>query len=176
MRGHPGFTLVIDNATFDGRPPPSAFSPRTGGGQGYAAIVDEAGAITWQDTWYGDTPGDVKEWTIVDLDGDGSDEIVEERLHIGHMASSQSALRVLSVGPDGVPVLGGELPLHDSLPKARNSCGSTHRLVRSGRSVTLEIAGTRETDPQLAPVDEKLCPREGRHRYRWRDSRLVESR
>jgi hypothetical protein len=170
-------TLVVDVATLDLKPPPKNFDPYMNGGQGYAAIVDEAGMITWQDAWNDETPGDMKQWTLVDLDGDGNDELVEEQLHIGHMGSSRSSLRVFAIGSDGVPSLGGELRLHDSFPKDKNACTSTHRLVvHSGRPVTIEITGTRETNPQFSTVDEALCPSKGRHRYRWDGMQLIETR
>ena len=169
-------TLVIDTATLDLEPPPRTFDASTNGGRGYAAIVDDTGAITWHDAWDSETPGNVNAWTLVDLDGAGRDELLEQHLHIGHMGSTSSTLRVLAMGADGVPVLGGELPLADSFPKNENACESTHRLVRTGRTVAIEVTGTRDHDPQFPPADDRRCPRTGRHRYRWDGTQLTEIR
>jgi hypothetical protein len=176
IHAHKRLTLVIDTATLDLEPPPRNFDAYASGGRGYAAIVDAAGAIAWYDAWDAETPGNVKQWTLVDLDGDGRDELVEQHIHIGHMGAISSALDVLVIGDDGVPVLGRELPLEESFPKNENACHSTHRLVHTGRTVAIEVTGTRDNDPQFPPADDGRCPRQGRHRYRWDGKQLSELR
>jgi hypothetical protein len=172
-------TFIVDVAAPEGKLPPRDFDPTIKGGYGYAAIVDESGTVLWRQHSYAETPGDWYDWQLVDLDGDGRDELVARDFHTGHMGTSSERLLIYVIGDgklENVPP-SGELLLgtHRSAKgDEQNSCRSTHRLVRDGRRTLIEIVGKRDTDPGLRPVDDGSCPKEGKQRYRWTGTGLVE--
>ncbi len=176
VRARKPLTFVVDIATFEGKQPPRGFDPLRNGAVGYAAIVNADGRVRWQQPESSETPGDWYEWSVVDLDGDGHDELVADHTHIGHMGSSDEELLIYTIG-DGEPTQVAALPLEDHLPAkglGQNSCASTHRLVRDGRRMAIEIVGKRGNDPQLSPVTGNACPQDGRRLYRWDGQDIVE--
>jgi hypothetical protein len=42
-----------------------------------------------------------------------------------------------------------------------------YRLVRDGGRTVIEIVGKRGNDPNLRPVYDDFCPKDGKHVYRW---------
>ena len=69
------------------------------------------------------------------------------------------------------------LPLADHEPPKgfeHNSCTSAYRLARDGGRTVIEIVGKRGNDPNLAPVYDHACPKDGKHVYRWTGKDLVE--
>ncbi len=137
---------------------------------GNAAIVDpKTNAVLWSRTSLPTTPGHVSTITLVDLDGDGYDELVEHEVHIGHMAMGSETLIAYDIG-DGTISDGGLLPLSFTgreKSSDQNDCTATWAVVGgAGRYPRVQITGKRGTNPKLSPAFEG-CPLEGTHRYRW---------
>lgn len=176
IRAREPLTFVVDIATFEGKRPPRGFDPVRGGGIGYAAIIDGNGTVRWHQVSASVVPGDWYDWQVVDLDGDGRDELIAHHVHSGHMSSSLEELFLYTVG-NGEATEAAALPLADHVPAKgfdQNSCTSAYRLVRDGGRTVIEIVGKRDSDPNLRPVDDEFCPRVGKHVYRWTGKDLVE--
>ena len=176
IRGREPLAFVVDIATFAGKRPPRGFDPELQGGIGYAAIIDEHGAVRWHQTSVAQVPGDWYDWIVVDLDGDGRDELIAYHVHFGHMSSRSEELSVYTVdhceATDATT-----LPLADHVPAkgfGQNSCTSTYHFLRDGRRTLVEIIGKRDNDPTLTPVFDTACAEDGRHVYSWSGKGFVE--
>jgi hypothetical protein len=175
IRAREPLTFVVDIATFEGKQPPRGFDPVLNGGIGYAAIIDSHGTVRWHQTSAARVPGDWYDWKVVDLDGDGRDEVIAHHIHFGHMSSRSEALALYTI--DGEVTEATALPLADHVSAkgfVQNSCTSTYRLVREGRRTLIEIIGKRGTDPALTPVFDSSCAKDGRYVYRWTGKDFVE--
>jgi hypothetical protein len=175
IRGGEPLTFIVDIATFDRTRPPRGFDPALSGGSGYAAIVDRHGKVRWQQAWSLQVPGDWYDWRVVDLDGDGHDELIANHVHQGHISRS-STISVYTI-EHGEPTERTGLRLADHVsPKAteQNSCSGTYRLVRDGRLTLIETVGKHGNDPELSPVHDESCAKEGKHLYRWTGEDFVE--
>jgi hypothetical protein len=176
IRTREPLTFVVDIATFDGKRPPRGFDPMLSSVIGYAAIIDGHGTVRWHQVSSSDAPGDWYDWQVVDLDGDGRDELIAHHVHKGHMSASSEQLFLYTVG-NGEATEASALPLADHVPAKgfeQNSCTSAYRLVRDGGRTVIEIVGKRENDPSLTPVYDTACPRDGKHVYRWTGKEFVE--
>ena len=180
LRGSERLTFVVDVATFEGKRPPRDFNPTLHAGIGYAAIIDEHGTVRWHQTSDAEVPGDWYEWQVVDLDGDGRDEVIAHHDHFGHMSSRTEKLSLYTVDKmidTEDPRDAATLPLADHVSAkgfVQNSCSATYRLVREGRRTAIEIVGKRGNDPTLTPVIDIACALDGKHVYRWTGKEFVE--
>ena|SRR5438132_1121235 len=173
IRGREPLVLVVDAKGFDGKP---VGDPANSAIAGFAAIVDRFGRARWRDAWSNDTPGTWKTWMLVDLDGDGVDELIDLEERHGHMGFGSSRLIVYALTTRGLPTGGSQLILDQyGLEKGaeQNGCHATYRIARDPRAV-IEVTGTRNTDPRLSPAPED-CPLVGIHRYAWTGAELIES-
>ncbi len=155
IRGKRGVRLVEARAGTDGTP-------------GWLAIVDREDAILWSRLTNPGTPGQTVTVSIVDLDGDGGDEIVAHEIYEGHRGGGSSSLRVFAVHTDGVDEA-GSLSLGEDGGRATgaNGCSGRWALVGGrGKRPRVQITATRETDPRFSPAPD-TCPLDGVHRYRW---------
>jgi hypothetical protein len=117
--------------------------------------------------------GDVA-WNMIDLDGDGDDELVEQvsttaRIGIG---IGRQRINVYAIG-DGAPVLGGSLTISDTLSDRANGCPGTYRYASDGKRQRIEVDSTTQTDPKRARAPATCAP-PGRHHYGWDGARLNE--
>jgi hypothetical protein len=143
------------------------------------AVVTPAGEVTWSliDDGYPPAVLDKKaggEWTAIDLDGDGDDELLVIDGWMSHGYESLS-LRVYDVVGRAL-VASTELPMVDDNSGAVETeqeweiCRAEHRLVDDGAGGTLiEVIA----DPRPTKSGEG-CPAPGTHRYRWDGKALVE--
>lgn len=176
VRASEPLTFVVDIAAFEGKRPPRGFDPASNGGSGYAALIDKGGTVRWQQTWGAGVPGDWYDWRVLDLDGDGRDELVAHHDHYGHVSSSES-LAVYTVD-HGEVTEAPSLPLADHVSAnaaGMNSCTASYRFVRAGRRTLVETIGKHGSDPALNPVCETACASPGKHVYRWTDRAFVEA-
>jgi hypothetical protein len=177
IRAREPLSFVVDIATLEGERPPRGFDPARDGAIGYAAIIDRQSTVRWHHESVSDTPGDWNDWLLVDLDGDGRDELIAHHVHIGHMGARSEELLLHTIG-NGEATKANVLPLADHVPPegfGQNSCTATYRLVRDGRLTVIEIVGRRGNDPKLTPVYDGACARDGKHVYRWSGKDLVEN-
>lgn len=180
LRGREPLIFVVDIAAFGGKRPPRNFDPMSQAGVGHAAIVDAHGAVRWHQISSSGVPADWYDWQVVDLDGDGRDELLTHHNHFGHTSSRTERLSVYTLDtgePAERPT--GTLPLADHVSAkgfVQNSCTGTYRLVRDGRRTVIEIVGKRGTDPTLTPVVDIACAEDGKHVYRWTGKGFVEQR
>jgi hypothetical protein len=170
IRGKEPLVIVVDGKGVDDKP-----ARATPGALGYAVIVDATGTVRWTDIFNAFTPGDWRTWIVVDLDGDGLDELIDYDDHHGHMGMGGRSLTVHPI-VNGVPGEGSTLELDlFGFEKAalQNGCHAASRIVRDHRRSVIEVVGTRGTDPKLSPAPDR-CPLVGRHRYTWDGAHLVE--
>ncbi len=161
--------LVVDALDLNASP----LATDAGSVTGYVAIVDRHGKLHWHTTWdSAETPGSWLDWSLVDLDGDGSDELIE----FGHNLSGHESISVMTI-EDGVPGTRFTLPLSHrdgywarEFP-ATSPCEGTYRFARGDRGVQLlEIVG----HPNGEPDNVAQCASAGRHRYTWAGQQLQE--
>ena len=116
------------------------------------------------------------DWLLVDLDGDGSDELIEHVEEFGHNLSGHESISVMTI-EDGVPGTRFTLPLSHrdgywarEFP-ATSPCEGTYRFACGDRGVQLlEIVG----HPNGEPDNVAQCASAGRHRYTWAGQQLQE--
>jgi len=138
------------------------------------AMIDDTGTVLL-DSRVAAKAADVDvAWSMVDLDGDGNDELIEQvsspaRIGIG---IGRMRVNVYAIG-DGAPVLGGSLAVSDTLGDHRNGCHGAFRYSSEAKHLLIEVESTTQADPKLAPAP-ATCPPSGRHRYRWDGAKLIE--
>jgi hypothetical protein len=181
IRARAPLSFVVDIATFDGKRAPRELNPELHAAIGYAAIIDEQGTVRWHQTSASQVPGDWYDWRVVDLDGDGRDEVIARHIHFGHGATSERLLlyAVDNLVDNGDARETARLPLANQVSArgfGQNSCAAAYRLVRDGRRTMVEIVGQRDSDPTLTPVFDDSCARDGKHVYRWTGQDFVEKR
>ena len=145
---------------------------------GRALVAAASGATAWREVDTGMPPATLDrsisgDFTAVDLDGDGSDELltVSGYSHGGH---EETALHVYRVA-GGAVVAAGRLPLSaDNAAAVEDEadmilCRGEHRLVAGpGGATRIEITAT-----WIGAVEPDACPPEGRRVYRWTGEALV---
>jgi hypothetical protein len=90
--------------------------------------------VRWHQESALETPGDWYDWQLVDLDGDGRDELIAHHIHFGHMSSSSEELFLYMVG-NGEPTEAAALPVADHVPAKgfeQNSCTSATASCETG--------------------------------------------
>jgi len=155
VHGFPGRWLAIQEVDYDGRP----VHVRGTGFSGKAALVDDADRELWSNEWDASTPGHQKTWTLVDLDGDGRDELLEYDDYTGHFGSGSQLLIVHQIASDqqSPTEIGRTATVEE-----RNSCRSTWKLV--GRRIELVTTHSRVAKLGSPPPS---CRSEGRHVLAW---------
>jgi hypothetical protein len=171
-----GETLWLLDGYFD---VPSDDAGEGGGITLALALVTPAGEVTWSELDDGNPPAvlDKKaggDWTAVDLDGDGDDELLAVE---GWMSHGYETLTLLSFDVvDRALVTATSLPLADDNSGAVETepeyeiCRAEHRVVDGG-------GGAKVVEIVAAPSPTKSgegCPAPGTHRYRWDGKALVE--
>ena len=132
---------------------------------GYAAVVDVAtGNVPWTRESYPGTPGSTYAFVVIDLDGDGTDELLVHERHDGHMGSSSEVLYAYEPR-DRDLAEAGQLALGEAGIEGGNPCTGSWAVV-GGRTTRVQITATRFADPKRTPAPES-CPLDGVHRYRW---------
>lgn len=124
---------MVDGSTLEGKPLPSSGDLLGIGGMGYAALIDRAGRVRWTTRWAAETPGDWDRWIMIDLDGDGRDELVLDDEHKGHFDDESREL-VVYVLAHGVPTISRHaepLPLGYTPDRGdhQNTCSATYRFA-----------------------------------------------
>lgn len=141
-------------------------------GAGASAIVQD-GVVTWHEP--ADVPGTPCRggtWQPVDLDGDGTDELLHIEEYQGHEGSGHRVLAVVSI-VNGEPAHGSEIALASRGSKVGDhqytwDCSASYRIVRAPRAAQrIEVVGRGE-GPQEG------CPKTGRHVYVWKRGTLIE--
>ena len=141
-------------------------------GAGASAIVQD-GVVTWHEpTDVPGTPCRGGTWQPVDLDGDGTDELLHIEEYQGHEGSGHRTLAVVSIA-NGEPAERSELVLASRGSSSGDhqytwNCSASYRLVRGSRaSLRIEVVG-HGGGPQ------ERCHKAGHHVYAWMRRTLVE--
>lgn len=143
-------------------------------GDGAAAIIQD-GAVTWSElgSSVSGTPCRGGTWQAVDLDGDGSDELLFLEDHEGHEGSARRSLTVMAIA-NGAPADRDQLALEwrgssEGSGVFSYRCFARFRLVLAAHGARqIELIGHGRV------ADDDRCPRDGRHVYAWNGSQLVE--
>jgi hypothetical protein len=160
VRAHDPLTFVVDSSEAD-----SAIR--------YGALVDSDGAVRWKAAVLPyTTPSASIDWSFVDVDGDGYDELVVADVDKQH-ALTADFITVWSIDVHGPKNELWQAWLGWSAD-GTNRCGSSYRLVPDGRRTAVEIVGWRDHDPTRDPAPDDYCPKVGRHLYRWNGRYLSE--
>ena len=141
----------------------SPIDPNTG--MGFAAVLDAAtGDVRLQRSSSIGTPSQTSTFAIVDLDGDGQDELLVYETRTGHDMTGDESLFVMAVR-GGVLAEAGALVLGDH--GHGSPCSATWAIVVGPRGTQLiQITGKRDFDRMLGPFP-LGCPLDGAQRYRW---------
>ena len=135
---------------------------------GWVAIVDREDGVLWSRQTYSGMPGQALAFTLVDLDGDGAEEVIAHEIYESHRGGGSAALHVYAVRAEGIDDAGTlSLGENGGRSTGANGCSGRWALVGGrGKRPRVQITATRETDPRFSPAPD-TCPLDGVHRYRW---------